>query len=131
MAKTVKKKAHKARVSIKRAGIKKAPEKSVPAKSNFLTRSIVLLIVIVLGFLMYNFFFSTESKIKVGERTTQGISPTAVVTEEIYTVKPGETLRDIAVKIYGDANAWVKIVQANNLKNPNSIHAGNVLRIPR
>ncbi|MFQ3612677.1 MAG: BON domain-containing protein [Cyanobacteriota bacterium] len=52
-------------------------------------------------------------------------------TEEIYTVKSGDTLSAIAQRFYGDANAYLRIAQANNISNPNLIQVGQKLRIPR
>ncbi len=48
-----------------------------------------------------------------------------------YTVIRGDTLWDIAVRAYGDGYAWVKIARVNKLFNPNLIHSGNKLKIPR
>jgi nucleoid-associated protein YgaU len=48
-----------------------------------------------------------------------------------YTVQKGDSLWDIAVRAYGDGYQWVKIADENGLVNPNIIHAGNVLTIPR
>lgn len=52
-------------------------------------------------------------------------------TEEIYTVKAGDTLSAIAQCFYGDANAYMRIAQANNISNPNLSQVGQKLRIPR
>jgi nucleoid-associated protein YgaU len=48
-----------------------------------------------------------------------------------YTVVKGDSLWSIAVKAYGDGYKWVSIAKANKLDNPNVIHAGNVLVIPK
>lgn len=48
-----------------------------------------------------------------------------------YTVIKGDTLWDIAVRAYGDGYKWTEIASANNLVNPNIIHAGNVFTLPR
>ena len=48
-----------------------------------------------------------------------------------YTVIKGDTLWNIAVRAYGDGYQWVRIAEENNLENPNIIHAGNTLSIPR
>ncbi len=48
-----------------------------------------------------------------------------------YTIQPGESLQDIARKVYGDPNAWVRIAQANNISNPDYIEVGMELTIPR
>ncbi len=48
-----------------------------------------------------------------------------------YTVLKGDNLWSIAVRAYGDGFKWVEVAKVNNLTNPNLIHAGNVLSIPR
>lgn len=48
-----------------------------------------------------------------------------------YTVTPGDSLWNIAVRTYGDGYRWVDIASENNLVNPDLIHAGNVLVLPR
>ena len=49
-----------------------------------------------------------------------------------YTVKPGDTLSKIAKEHLGDANAYMKIFNANKdqLTDPDKIKPGQVLRIP-
>ena len=49
-----------------------------------------------------------------------------------YTVKSGDTLSAIAKAHLGDANAYMKIFEANKdqLTDPNKIRPGQVLRIP-
>lgn len=53
------------------------------------------------------------------------------ITEVSYTVVEGDDLWDIAVRAYGDGYQWSNIAQANNLANPDIIHVGNVLTLPR
>lgn len=48
-----------------------------------------------------------------------------------YTVVAGDNLWDIAVRAYGDGYRWVDIAEENDLSNPNLIHRGNILAIPR
>jgi nucleoid-associated protein YgaU len=57
----------------------------------------------------------------------------AAPQKEYYTVKSGDSLSKIAKQLYGDANAWHKIHQANldQVKDPNLIHPGQKLVIPR
>jgi nucleoid-associated protein YgaU len=47
-------------------------------------------------------------------------------------VKPGDTLSKIAKEAYGDANAYMKIFEANKpmLSSPDKIYPGQKLRIP-
>jgi len=49
-----------------------------------------------------------------------------------YTVVKGDTLSAIAKTQYGNANAYMKIFDANKpmLSNPDKIYPGQVLRIP-
>ncbi len=48
-----------------------------------------------------------------------------------YTVKAGDTLWNVAVTTYQDGYRWVDIAKANNLTNPDIIHSGNVLTLPK
>jgi len=50
----------------------------------------------------------------------------------MYTVKSGDSLSAIAQSVYGDANRYNEIFEANKpmLKDPNMIYPGQVLRIP-
>jgi nucleoid-associated protein YgaU len=50
----------------------------------------------------------------------------------MYEVKAGDTLSKIAKSVYGDANAYEKIFEANKpmLTDPNKIYPGQQLRIP-
>lgn len=59
-------------------------------------------------------------------------APQAPATEATYTVVSGDSLSKIAKKFYGDAQQWRRIFEANTdqIKNPDLIHPGQVLRIP-
>ena len=52
--------------------------------------------------------------------------------EQTYTVQSGDTLSAIAKKFYGNANAYMKIFEANKpmLSHPDKIYPGQLLRIP-
>jgi nucleoid-associated protein YgaU len=49
-----------------------------------------------------------------------------------YTVQKGDNLSKIAKEMYGNANAWRRIYEANQdiIKNPDLIRPGQVLKIP-
>jgi LysM repeat protein len=49
-----------------------------------------------------------------------------------YTVRTGDTLSAIAKRFYGSSAAWAWLYHVNSsvVKNPNSIYAGQVLKIP-
>src|SRR3954467_8838555 len=51
---------------------------------------------------------------------------------QYYDVKPGDNLSKIAKQVYGDANKYHQIFEANRpmLKNPDAIFPGQKLRIP-
>ena len=53
------------------------------------------------------------------------------ITTVTYTVQKGDYLWNIAVRAYGDGFKWVEIAKANNLTNPDIIHSGNTLKLPR
>jgi len=68
-----------------------------------------------------------------GGGSSGGGSTTATATaSKTYTVKAGDTLSKIAKQHLGDANAYMKIFEANRdqLSNPDLIKPGQVLRIP-
>ncbi|MCL5434953.1 MAG: LysM peptidoglycan-binding domain-containing protein [Patescibacteria group bacterium] len=53
------------------------------------------------------------------------------ITGSTYTIQKGDYLWVIAVRAYGDGFRWPEIAKANNLTNPDLIHSGNVLKLPR
>jgi nucleoid-associated protein YgaU len=61
-----------------------------------------------------------------------GAAAGAAAAAKSYTVKPGDTLSGIAKAQLGDANAYMKIFEANRdqLSDPNKIKPGQVLRLP-
>ncbi len=67
----------------------------------------------------------------VGEIASAATTTSITIKESKYTIKTGDCLWDIATAAYGDGYAWVRIANANHLTNPNIIHVGNVLSIPR
>lgn len=63
--------------------------------------------------------------------TDQKEKQTSPIESDSYTVQKGDCLWQIAVRAYQDGYQWVKIAKANNLVNPDLIHSGNSLTIPR
>jgi len=64
------------------------------------------------------------------ENSTVSSQPSPI-TGGSYTVVKGDSLWKIAVEAYGDGFKWVEIARANKLVDPNIIHPGNVLTLPR
>lgn len=62
-----------------------------------------------------------------------GVESTAtVVAAKTYTVAKGDSLSKIAKHLYGNANRWRDIFEANRdqLDNPDLIQPGQVLKLP-
>lgn len=63
-----------------------------------------------------------QQPIQSGESTIQSST---------YTIQKGDNLWSIAVRAYNNGYKWTDIAQANSLTNPDLIHSGNILKIPR
>lgn len=50
--------------------------------------------------------------------------------ETTYTVRPGDALTVIALRMYGMSSLWTEIAMANQIKDPTSIKPGQKLVIP-
>ncbi len=61
------------------------------------------------------------------------VSGPVVVAAELVEVKAGDTLSAISLRVYGNANQYQKIFDANKpmLKDVNKIYPGQKLRIPK
>lgn len=66
---------------------------------------------------------SVEDQVKTSAPATES---------QFYTVKSGDTLSAISKQVYGNANLYNKIFEANKpmLSSPDKIYPGQVLRIP-
>lgn len=69
---------------------------------------------------------ATDSNQKQGQNPTSLSEP-----RRTWVVQQGERLDWIAYEEYGDANAWRRIADANNLLDPKRLHAGQVLRLTK
>ena len=70
---------------------------------------------------------STEKKVEV-EKPAPAAPSTA--GERTHTVKKGETLWTIAQEYYGDSSKWKLIQKANDIKNPDKLEIGQVIKVP-
>lgn len=64
-------------------------------------------------------------------KPTTTIKADEAISGATYQVVRGDNLWKIAVRAYGDGYKWVDIAKENKLANPDLIHAGNILVIPR
>jgi nucleoid-associated protein YgaU len=73
---------------------------------------------------------NVHSVAKVDDQLT--VAQSAAPASTFYEVKAGDSLSKIAKSMYGDANAYMKIFEANKpmLADPNKIYPGQQLRIP-
>ena len=74
-----------------------------------------------------------KNEIVADIKVTGGVGATAAATSgKTYTVKAGDTLSKIAKDHLGNANAYMKIYEANRdqLSNPDLIKPGQVLKLP-
>ena len=70
----------------------------------------------------------TESTPATTPSTSDSASPDT--GDRTYIVKPGDTLRGIAEKVYGDVTLVDLITQANHITDPTLVHQGTKLIIP-
>ena len=72
------------------------------------------------------------SNVQSGGSSTAPSPTPAKSAPRTYTVVSGDNLSKIAKSIYGDANKWRKIYEANTdiIKDPDKIRPGQVLKIP-
>jgi len=104
-------------------------------KTNQSTLSLVLgvLIVLVVAFLIFNFFKNkTNSQLGPAQNTTTqagDVTPESLPGK--YTVKDGDTLFEIANKYYKDGYKFDAIAKANDLSNPDTLEVGQTLEIPK
>lgn len=68
----------------------------------------------------------------VSSSSSTAAAPAGGAVTRTYTVVGGDSLSKIAKKIYGDANRWKEIWEANKdkVKNPDLIQPGQELKIP-
>jgi putative chitinase len=60
-----------------------------------------------------------------------GNSDNSSISGATYEIQKGDSLWNIAVRAYGDGYKWSEIARENKLVQPNLIHSGNILVLPR
>ncbi len=107
-------------------------EGEIRSNQSRLSTVLGILIIIVVGFLLFNYFHKGgENNLGPASQTQQqaDVSPEGLPGK--YTVKDGDTLFLIAEKYYKDGNKFTEIAKANNLSDVNAIEKGQVLDIPK
>ena len=113
---------------------KETNEKVKFTSESYISMALGLLVVIVVGVLIFNFFKADTGE----EKTSEG---EVITGEEIeaeseaslpttHKVIAGETTWLIAEKYFESGYNWIDIAEANNLQNPNYIEVGQELKIP-
>jgi LysM repeat protein len=108
-------------------------------RQSYLNLGLGILVVLVLGLLVFNYFKSNQDNLMTAQQTTQSEQPTAnpvvpdVATDSLpgkYTVKQGDTLFTIAQKYYNDGYKFDSIMTENKMSS-DAIEVGQVLQIPK
>ena len=106
---------------------------------------LAIVIVIIAGLLIFNYFGTKNSQIDQNgatdqdqnsgqqpEKTDQGQQggvPT-IQTPAQYTVTKGDFIVKLTVQAYGDSNLWPAVAKANNLIKPSEIEVGQKINLP-
>lgn len=93
-----------------------------------------VLIVIIVGVLIFNYFnrardLGPSSNIETTTDTSGDVTKANLPGN--YTVKADDTLFTIAEKYYDSGWEYVRIVEANNVSDPDNLAEGQVLIIPK
>lgn len=110
-------------------------QKELNLNQSYLSLVLGLLIVLVGGVLVFNYFRGSKGNLIPAQQTTTETSQQKDVEVGSlpgkYTVKEGDTLFTISEKYYKDGFKYSKIVQENNLSDANFLTVGQVLSIPK
>ncbi len=106
-------------------------EEDVKSNQSKLSLILGILIVLVLGVLIFNYFNRQKQELGPAQQTEElkDVSPENLPGK--YTVKEGDTLFSIAEKYYQDGYKYTEIAQTNNLGNVDTIQAGQIIEIPK
>ena len=100
---------------------------------SYISVGLGLLVVVVVGILLYNYFAQKSAQNKSAEQTNGNVTQEATSTAKpggTYTVVDGDTLWSISEKSYGTGYNWEEIAKANNLTQTDQLAAGQQLVIP-
>lgn len=106
---------------------------------SYVSMGLGIVVVLVVGLLIYRNFSQinrpkeqtkTETKQDESFGKTDGTNVNAILPAQ-YTIVAGDDLWAIADKFYKDPYKWIEIAKENKLEQPDLIHPGNVLTIPK
>lgn len=110
---------------------KPQPETQENLSESYISVGLGLLVVVVVGILLYNYFTqkTNQPKPETGEQVTEEATSAAKPGTE-YTVVDGDTLWSISEKVYQTGYNWEEIAKANNLTENSVLEAGQKLMLP-
>jgi nucleoid-associated protein YgaU len=124
--------------------------KSLKINENLVSTGMGVVVVVLAGVLLLNFFRSAQKATDTSDRTSSTATETSseaaaqpadgaaveskpAVAGGEYTVQEGDSLWKIAENAYGSGYAWTKIYDANKDvigQNPSTIETGTKLNLP-
>lgn len=101
---------------------------------SYLNLVLGLLIVLVAGILVFNYFKKNQANLGPAQQTgteeaQKDVEPGSLPGK--YTVKEDDTLFSIAETYYNDGYQYVQIAEANKLADVDNLEVGQVLEIPK
>ncbi len=109
-------------------------QKELNLNQSYLSLVLGLLIVLVAGVLVFNYFKGNKDDLIPAQQAENNQQTADVSPENLpgkYTVKEGDTLYTIAENYYKDGFKYSEIVKANNLTDENNLTVGQVIEIPK
>lgn len=86
-----------------------------------------------LTFYEYNAPLVTISGLPTPAQSAQAALNAAEASQSytLYTVNAGDNLVSIAANLLGNWQDWLLLSQLNNIRDPNSLHVGQIIKIPQ
>lgn len=116
---------------------KKAKKSFFKSKDDVVSMFLGLAVVVAVGGFMVNFIEKRKGSVDIpGVKNDLKIEELSQPKEENLAVDEikvvdNDSLWKIAEREYGDGFKWVEIAKLNNLKNPNLIEKGQILKLPQ
>ena len=116
--------------------------KSLKLNESTISTLLGVLVIIILGVLIFNYFKTTSQPETPQEVTQEELEKVEFIKSEegklipaslptTHQVATGEDLWHIAEKHYTSGYNWIDIAQANNLVNPDYLEVGQELKVPK